>query len=275
MDFEAQHQRATQLLREGRFHEAWPLYEARRWMSGTTTLEPVTDYPEWLGEDVNGKTVMVVAEQGFGDQLMFARYLPALAARGANIQLLCHPSIWLLFGGLGYSGHPYIVNAPAPPADYWVLMGSLPLRLAIPELPPAVYMPRATGRGVGVKTSGSPTHVNDAFRSLPPRAASRLLSMGRDLDPTATGARSFRQTAEIIAALELVVSVDTSVVHLAGAMGKPCWVLLPRQGLDWRWGDGVQSSWYPEMRLIRQETDGDWDAVLDVVCRDLAGVKCY
>jgi hypothetical protein len=135
MDLEEQHRRAVQLLCEGRFQEAWPLYEARRRMPGTTTLEPVADYPEWLGEDVSGRTVMVVAEQGFGDRLMFARYLPALAARGATIKLLRHPSIWLLFGSLGYAGHPYFVNAPAPPADYWVLMGSLPLDLVSPNRP--------------------------------------------------------------------------------------------------------------------------------------------
>lgn len=265
------HKQAEQLLRERRFAEAWPLFEGRRWMSGTHTRAPLADYPEWMGEDLSGKSIMVVAEQGFGDQFMFGRYLPLLAARAAKVEILCHPTIWPVFGQAGYSGHPFFVNRPAPTADFWVLMGSLPLRLGVNDPPPPVWLPRAgSGSGVGVRTAGSPTHFNDKNRSLPYRQACDLRALGTDLDPAETGAKSFLDTAQIIDALELVVSVDTSVVHLAGAMGRQFWVLLPKANTDWRWADGVSSPWYPDAKLYPQPRLGDWRSVLKAVSRDLA-----
>jgi hypothetical protein len=123
-----------------------------------------------------------------------------------------------------------------------------------------------------VVARGSPAHVYDRRRSLPPPAATRLLSLGRDLLPEATGAFDLLETAEIVAGLDLVIAVYTSVVHLAGAMDKPCWVLLPRVGLDFRWNDGVASDWYPQLRLFRQREAGDWDAVLDEVSAALRGL---
>lgn len=271
------HGRAVQLLRERRFAEAWPLFEGRRWMPGTHTTPPIASYPEWTGQDLTGKHIMVVAEQGFGDQFMFGRWLGQLATIAGRVELLCHPSIWPVFGEAGYSGHPFFVNRPAPPADYWVLMGSLPLRLGVLEPPPPVYLPLVGtgGGGIGVKTSGSPTNSNDRHRTLWGKDADRLLTFGTDLDPSATGAQTFLDTARIIADLDLVVTVDTSVAHLAGAMGKACWVLLPYSGLDWRWNNGVTSAWYPDFRLFRQPTKGDWRSVLKRLERELPSVSAF
>lgn len=263
---QAAYSRALALLRAGRFAEAWPLHEARRQIEGIDAKAPIADYPEWRGEDVRGKRIMVVAEQGWGDQMMFGRYLPNLARLGCTVEILCHPTIWPVFGMAGYSGHPYFVDRPAPPADYWVLFGSLPLRLGIPEPPPAAYLPLSTGNvGVGVKTSGSRTHANDRHRSLPAAEAEALRKLGADLDPTASGATSFLETAMAMAALGLVITVDTSTAHLAGMLGKPLWVLLPYSGLDWRWGDGSRSPWYPQARLFRQPAPGEWGDVLQRV----------
>jgi ADP-heptose:LPS heptosyltransferase len=121
-----------------------------------------------------------------------------------------------------------------------------------------------------VVTRGNPDHPKDATRSLWGQDAERLLTLGRDLAPPATGARDFYETAQIVAGLDLVVTVDTSVAHLAGAMGKECWVLLPRLAMDWRWNDGERSDWYPKMRLWRQPPEGGWGSVLDEVETALA-----
>lgn len=103
-------------------------------------------------------------------------------------------------------------------------------------------------------------------------SAARLheLAGAISLLPEDTGAKDFKETAEIIAGLELVISVDTSIAHLSAAMGKPTWVLLPRFGLDWRWADGRRSPWYPDARLFRQERAGDWSGTIAAVHHELA-----
>lgn len=260
------------LASSGRYHEAWPLYEARRFHPGYRIDIPNATYPEWTDEEVAGRKVMVVAEQGFGDQLMFGRFLRELSARGAEVEILCNPYfVSRLFETMGYTTRPFHLDRPAPPADLWTLFGSLPFRLGIGPPVGAKYLnlPTSSGGGIGVVATGSPLHWNDAQRSLPKELQPWLLRHGRDLLPQTTGARDFLDTATIVAGLDLVITVDTSMAHLAGALGKPCWVLLPRDGLDWRWGDGVRSPWYPDMRLYRQPTSGDWVSVLDAVTRDL------
>jgi hypothetical protein len=261
---------AFKLLAEGRFAEGWPLYEAR-----PPAPPAIKSPPEWLGGDVSGLRIAVCPEQGFGDQLMFARYLRPLQARGAEVCVAVGAAnLVRIFEAAGFPTAQIYAGGTLRDVDGWAYFGSLPLKLGLSEPPPARWLPwpLKTGGGVGVVTSGSPTHANDANRSLPPAAAARLLQMGRDLSPGATGALSFADTAAIMADLDLVISVDTSVVHLAGAMGKPCWVLLPHTGLDWRWADGIRSPWYPDFRLFRQTAPGDWCGVLRAVEGALAQV---
>jgi hypothetical protein len=153
---------------------------------------------------------------------------------------------------------------------------SLPLRLgpafAAPP-PPPLAVAVGSGGGVGVMAAGSATNQNDLNRSLKGEDAIRLLGMGRNLAPEATGAASFLQTAQIIAGLDLVISVDTAVAHLAASLGKPTWILIPALGVDWRWGRrGERSPWYPAARLYRQAAPDDWGPVLDQVARDAAAL---
>jgi hypothetical protein len=259
---------AMTLLAQRRYAEAWPHYEARREVLGL--LPPVAGYPEWQGEPLAGRRIVVLAEQGFGDQLMFARFLPLLSAQGAEVEVACDPrGLARLFEAAGYATQPYLApGQPLRPADYWIYACSLPLRLGVAEPPAADWLrlgggqDAGMGAGTGVVARGNPDHQNDANRSLPPDLAAELTALGRDLAPATTGARDFLETAQIVAGLERVIAVDTAVAHLAAALGKPCWVLLPRIGLDWRWNDAVRSDWYPRARLFRQATPGDWGGVL-------------
>ena len=263
---EVVHSEAQRLLRFGRYAEAWPLYEARRAIPGVSVWNPITEAPEWRGEDVSGKRVVVCAEQGWGDQIMFGRFLAPLQALGAEIVVVCHPKVARLFEHLGYWTKPYFSDRPIPPTDYWVHIGTLPHRLGDISPPDPVYLKfeLTGGGGIGVITSGNPQAKNNIARSLPPPEAADLLKIGRDLRPEATGVYDFFQTAEIIAGLDLVISVCTSVAHLAASMGVETWVLLARPA-EWRWGEGERSDWYPDARLFRQPVEGDWVSVIQAV----------
>jgi hypothetical protein len=261
------------LMGAGRYAEGWPLMEARRDRVGAAA-KPVVGCPEWQGEDLRGKRLLVYPEQGFGDQIQFFRLLPKLAVDGAHVTVITHPALVRLFEGRGVAVIEALPGCRIPDGDYWTLACSAPLHMGVTleTIPSAPYLPlpAVPTQGIGVVTAGNPTHLNDRNRSLPPKAAAQLMALGRSLAPQDTGARDFRETAEIIAGLDLVISVDTSVVHLAGAMGKPVWVLLPAVETDWRWLRGrADSPWYPSARLYRQTAPGAWGPVLEQVARDL------
>jgi hypothetical protein len=262
------------LLAGGRFDEGWREYEARRGVRGLTISEPHVACPEWRGEDLTGKHLLVVWEQGLGDQIQFARFLPILAGRGVKVTFVCQAPLIPLFEGMPVDLLP--AGSDLPAADAWTLLCSIPLRLGVTleTIPAQSGLPlRSTtrGGGVGIVARGSHTHTNDRFRSLKGEAAKRLSALGRDLSPEATGARNFRDTAEIVAGLDLVISVDTAIAHLAASMGKPTWVLIPFVETDWRWlRERVDSPWYPSVKLYRQGAAGGWSAVLDRVTADLA-----
>lgn len=258
---------AMDLLAQRRYADAWPLYEQRRRYSAYPPVTPITRAPEWKGEPVEGKTVVVCAEQGWGDQLLFGRYLTELKARGAQVVVACdHEVVGSLFYFAGYDVTPFWVDRPLHACDFWVPIGSLPFLLGIDQ-PPAPVWAKAEitgGDGVGVVARGNPQHWNDAHRSLHGADAERFLQLGVDLQPAAWKA-DMTPTANRMGRLDLVVTVDTAAANLAGSIGARCWVLLPYEGLDWRWNDGVRSDWFPEMRMFRQPRPGDWASVLDQV----------
>ena len=233
-------------------------------------FQPITSALRWAGEDLAGKRLVVCADQGWGDQIMAGRFLPELTVRGVEVIVACHPKLARLFERIGYWTRPATTDRPIPESDYWALFTDL--AALVRSNPPAEYLgfPITSGGGVGVVPNGNPVHWNDAQRSLFGDDAAALLKMGRDLRPEATGCYDFSDTADLIADLDLIVTVDSSVAHLAGSMGKRCWVLLPHSGMDRRWGDGVTSRWYPRLKLYRQRSPGDWPSVLNQVARDLA-----
>ena len=262
------------LLAQGRFAEGWALNERRP--PRTQFLKHDLSFPEWRGEPLAGKRLFVWREQGFGDQIMMARFLTRTDA--AQVTYAGPIALQRLFEQLGARFMPFGQGRfSVPESDYWCLPQSLPARLgatpeSLPQPPYFTGQARAVGGRIGVVWKGEAANANNRFRSLPPEQAQRLLALpgAISLDPVDSGAVDFQATADIIAGLDLVISADTAVAHLAGAMGRPVWVMLARHANDWQWPRHGASPWYPSARLFVQERAGDWAAVVDAVCEAVA-----
>lgn len=234
---------------------------------------PDPDLAEWKGESLAGKTLLIWPSEGYGDMIMWARYLPVLQRQGVDFVVAANVRLVRLFERIGCRVHILGTKRPLPAVDVWTHFNLLPHFLGWRPVAEAVYLdfPHTSGGGIGVVPTGFSRYHNDANRSLFGEDAERLLALGRDLRPEATGAFDFSDTADIIAGLDLVVSVDTSVANLAGSMGKACWVLLPAVKTSYRWGSPGQN-WYPAVKQYRQEDDGTWGPVLDRIEADLAAM---
>lgn len=289
------------LLRNGDYAQGWREYEWR-WQA-VGLAPPRFVQPEWDGGPPAGRTLLLHAEQGQGDTIQFARFIPLLAAMGARVVLAAPPPLVELLGQL-----PATVVAagqPLPPFDVHLALLSLPRVLGttadtIPaEVPylrsppgrvPAVESLLApSGRlRLGITWAGNPQHANDRRRSVPSRLFAPLcalpgvqvfsLQVGRtdDAVPPAGAvdlaphlAAGWRATAAAIANLDLCICVNSAVAHLAGAMACPVWVLLPLAA-DWRWLlERTDLPWYPTARLFRQQRTGGWEAVMARVAAEL------
>jgi Tfp pilus assembly protein PilF len=301
------------LLSRGRYAEAWSEYEARYDpnYSGRQSIPPNLPFPKWQGQPLDGKSIVVWPEQGFGDVIQFARYIPMLKDRNVSrITLVCKSPLKTLLEKV--EGVDKVVleseAASLPIHDYWTFPLSLPQYFSttvetIPSRLPYLSVPperlkrwctRLPTRGLTVGLVWKGNMAPNPDRSLPglstlailwsvpgvtfislqkgpgedeaanPPAGQPILDLGSDI-------HDFADTAAIVAQLDLVICIDTAIAHLVGALNKPCWVLLPAIGVDWRWlQERTDSPWYPGvMRLFRQAKSGDWSATIGKVAEAL------
>jgi len=226
-------------------------------------------YPEWDGRPLTDKRLFIYGEQGFGDQIFAARYIAGLGAKA--VTLTTAPQLASLFRQLPAAVVPRVGKLSAADHDYWTQPLSLPCWAEPAETPYLRVEPRQAG-GVGLMGRGN--IAPDPGRSLPEDITADLQQrLGAiSLQPEDTGAIDFRMTAGIVAGLDFVVTIDTSVAHLAGALGRPGVVLLQHHSCDWRWRADSRgySIWYPSLRVVRQPSAGDWQSAIEEVVASLA-----
>jgi hypothetical protein len=299
-------------LLRGDFRRGWEEYQWRFRLANAPPLMPATDRPQWDGSPLPGGRLLLVADQGYGDVIQFARYIPWAAQRCPDIAVACsvelHPVIAQLAGaGILFdhwerrpefaaysplSGLPRLAGTglASIPGDTPYLRAAEPQRTAWAERL-AALSPHPSRR-IGVAWAGRPTHHNDRNRStslatfapLAEIPGVTLFSLQKGPGQGQIGSywgraplfslgpeiRDFADTMAVIEALDLVVTVDTAIAHLAGAMGKPAWVMLA-YAPDWRWLlDRSDSAWYPSLRLFRQSADRRWEPVIERIAAEIA-----
>ena len=302
---EAHFNRSLLLLLTGNFKEGWPEYEWRLRKKDNYCLN--IQQPRWDGSPLNGRNILVHAEQGYGDAIQFARYLPLVKAKGGNVILECRKVLTRLLkgvAGVDKISEPLSDKSQNIQFDLHVPLLSLPgifnttldtIPSDVPYIKPDpelvsqwnVKLGRNGDFKIGIVWAGSKTYKNNlsrscllsdfvslakipgvTFCSLQKESASKEAHNppgGMKITNLDKGLNDFADTAAVIANLDLVISVDTAVVHLAGAIGKPVWTLLPFAP-DWRWLlNRDDSPWYPSMRLFRQTKPNDWDGVFEQV----------
>jgi len=292
---------SNELLRYGNFAQGWKEYEWRwKWPQFTSRRRNFRQ-PLWRGAPLNGERILLHAEQGLGDAIQFVRYAPLVAARGGKVLLEVDRSLHRLVSRMPGLEQLLIAGETLPEFDTHCPLMSLPLAFettveTIPASVPyirvdpehqAIWRKRIEGDGfnVGLVWAGNPAHTRDRRRSIglksfAPLAQAkgvRLFSLQKGLGAEEAARRpaditlidwtgsidDFADTAAIISEMHLVITVDTSVAHLAGAMGKPVWILVPWPS-DWRWMlDREDSLWYPTARLFRQTEPGKWEPVIE------------
>ncbi|HTW94905.1 MAG TPA: tetratricopeptide repeat protein [Tepidisphaeraceae bacterium] len=294
------------LLRQGKLREGWPEYEWRFRAHEVRQPGSESGAPFWDGAPLNGRRILLHGEQGFGDMIQFVRYVPRVADAGGNVILYCHRELLTLMRSLRGVLELAETGRPPPQCDLHSPLLSLPRIFDtnlqnIPAQTPYLWPEPAlvtqwknhigkSGFNVGLVWSGRPLHQFNARyqRSLPlstlmaslraiPGVTFHSLQTGEAARQVEEGIidhsahlTDFAQTAAAMANLDLIVTIDTAAAHLAGALNRPVWVLLPWIA-DWRWMmDRTDCPWYPTMRLFRQQSPGDWSVPLTQIAGALA-----
>jgi glycosyltransferase involved in cell wall biosynthesis/Flp pilus assembly protein TadD len=302
--------RSLVLLASGDFLRGWAEYEWRWSMPVVPMKQPKFKQPAWDGGDIRGQTILLYTEQGLGDVFHFIRYVPLVAARGARVLLVCPKTLHSLVRDVQGLDQLIGLGEPIPPFDTHTALMSLPHLLkttlesvpaSVPYLsaPSAETIPLSAGPAgclkVGLVWSGGGAYRRNRIRStsldqflpllrLPgvrffslqcgPQAAElKKLPADVHVEDIGSKVRDFADTAAAMGQMDLVISVCTSTLHLAGALARPTWAVLSYAPC-WRWMFGRSDSpWYPTMTLFRQPKPGDWAGVvaqIEVALRDLA-----
>ena len=296
-------------LAQGDFAVGWEEMEWRLQCRAFASKTKRFSQPQWDGSDLNGKTILIFQEQGHGDVIQYARYASLVADRGGRVLLGCAPPLQEILKTIRGVAEIAPDPTRLPPFDYQLTLYSMPrvFRTTVETIPaevPYVHADEARVRKwaqridrkskmlhVGLCWAGNPKHENDALRSIPPELLAffagapnvRFYSLQKDvgLDQArrlpaspaiidwSVDLRDFADTAAAMMNLDLIITVDTSVAHLAGALARPTWTLLPFHA-DWRWMlNRADTPWYPTMELFRQSTRGDWTSALLAVTHRL------
>ena len=304
---------AVSHLLMGNYQQGWPAYESRWEYEHLAGTEPKFSQPKWHGEDIAGKTILVVGEQGHGDNIQFVRFIYNLHAKGAKVKLqvtdglvpmLARSNIIEWVGG--YNDDPGTFDTWVPimsiPGILGVTVDNLPKIQSYMDSEPALVKEWQQRLGlkhrmrVGVSWSGRRDSWINRHKSVPfpvilemVRANSQYEWINLQIDATEDeelaladagvtrypgSIRSFADTAALMQHLDVIISVDTAISHLAGALGRPTWIMLSQYALDWRWLlDRDSSPWYSNARLFRQPTRGDWTSVTKKIAQYLSWYK--
>lgn len=312
-DAHRQYVHAAVLSTLGRLGEAWEFHEFRWGLSAMLSKRAgLADIPPWVGQDLRGKTILLRAEQGLGDTIQFLRYAPWLKRLGATVHVRVQAPLESLAGSFHGVDKVQTPRGQNSAVDYYVHPMSLGKMFgtelqSIPATIPYVdvdlalrarwaqRLPASTDLKVGIVWAGSPEHQRDRHRSIRLSTLAPLFQLegvslhslqkggpvreigdfehADRLDDLASDLTDLGQTAAAIACLDLIICVDTSVAHLAGALGRPVWMLAAAPA-DFRWMlDRADSPWYPSMRIFRQAKRGAWDQVVDDVATALREVR--
>ncbi len=300
--FDAYWNKGLILLLLGKFSEGFQDYEYRLKKQKPTDTR-IFNKPKWDGSFLNGKKILIVSEQGFGDAIQFSRYIQYVKKKGGYVILECRKELRNIFENLPYIDQIIDKEDKIPDLNFevYIHLMSLPSlsfeSIGIPKEIPylksnSIIAEKFSNRfdrknfNIGICWAGNPEQQDDwkrsttfekfkslfdiphvKFFSLQKGEASKQINDSRVV--LLNEIENFSDTAAIIENLDLVISVDTSIAHLAGAMGKPVWTLLSSIP-DWRWLlEGEGSAWYPTMKLFRQKKIGDWDSVFDEVKEEL------
>jgi tetratricopeptide (TPR) repeat protein len=292
-------------LLQGDLAVGWAEYESR-WKVGVGDERELLQR-RWKGEPLGGECILLYAEQGLGDTMQFVRYVPLIAERGGEVVLEVQPALHGLLAGTDGTSRVIRRGETLPEFTWQCPLMSLPLALGteldtIPARVPYIVPDAArvevwqerlqkNTRRIGLAWAGNPGHPRDRLRSVPLEQLAPLLNVAgatfyslqfgpgseqmKQLPPEVQlvdlgdELKDFANVAAIVANLDLVISIDSAVAHLAGALGKPVWILL-NKGCDWRWFlEREDSPWYPSARLFRQSTPGGWQEVVKRIEHEL------
>jgi hypothetical protein len=308
----AQFNLAVAYLLAGDYARGWPQYESRWNYEHLAGALPTYSQPRWTGQDIKDKTVLVVGEQGHGDNIQFVRFIGDITSRGARVILTLNASLRPLI--LGPSIPTILVEGdPLPEFDYWIPIMSIPsvIGTTVENIASVQYYLTAdaqlqkqwqtvlghkTRLRIGFCWSGRRDTWINRHKAMPFETMLALVRRNPDYEWVnlqcdctaeeeaeliAAGVRAypgaiqnFADSAALLMHMDVVLSVDTAVAHLAGALGRPVWIMLSQYALDWRWLlDRDSSPWYSTARLFRQPTMGDWTTVTDKIHKFLSWYK--